>query len=385
MACGLGTILLCGSDVRLFSRHEGNRILFRADDFCVLTYRLVGEKKALIKVVLSGLGYMLAMGLAYLVSNPLLIYSGISQKYFEVLSEQFNVLSSGYGVVYEVGLISSWPSVLEYYGHWVFLLSILGVCIWGVIRGPNRLLQTIIITWMIPISILVFGFIHFKYQYWLPVILPMFSTLAVILPDKIEVRGLFTMKNNDSWAKRLLAGLVLSVVAVQFTSYVYSDAVWFNQRVHAAENSYAILFYNQALEALEPLPSGSYYVYHDVRMYVPETDGWVTEAIFELLDYDYLQQRNFDVVMLMQQRINDYLNPEVVGIDSEAFTRSQVFYKDANNGNLKGYHLVFRNDFGLIFVKDELYEANYVPPQKSVSHKYNQLVTSDRLSLQQSQ
>jgi hypothetical protein len=280
-----------------------------------------------------------------------------------VLSEQFNVLSSGYGVVYEVGLISSWPSVLECYGHWVFLLSILGVCIWGVIRGPNRLLQTIIVTWMIPISILVFGLIHFKYQYWLPVILPMFSTLAVILPDKIEVRGLFTMKNNDSWAKRLLAGLVLSAVAVQFTSYVYSDAVWFNQRVHAAENSSAILFYDQALEALEPLPSGSYYVYHDVRMYVPETDGWVTEAIFEPLDYDYFQQRNFDFVMLMQQRINDYLNPEVVGIDSEAFARSQVFYKDANNGNLEGYHLVFRNDFGLIFVKDELYEANYVPPK----------------------
>jgi hypothetical protein len=144
---------------------------------------------------------------------------------------------------------------------------------------------------------------------------------------------------------------------------VYSDAVWFNQRVHAAENSSAILFYDQALEALEPLPSGSYYVYHDVRMYVPETDGWVTEAIFEPLDYDYFQQRNFDFVMLMQQRINDYLNPEVVGIDSEAFARSQVFYKDANNGNLEGYHLVFRNDFGLIFVKDELYEANYVPPK----------------------
>jgi hypothetical protein len=208
-------------------------------------YLLVGwlaKKAPFLKVVLSGLGYVLAMGLAYLVSNPLLIYPGIRQKYFEVLRAQFKVLTTGYGVVYKVGLISSWPSILENYGHWVFLLATLGVCILGVIRGPNRLLQTIILTWAIPLSILVFGVISFKYQYWLPAILPMFSTLTVILPDKIDVRGMFAKKQKNSLLWRLVGGLILSVVAVQFVFFVYSDAVRFNQRVHAVENNPAILF-----------------------------------------------------------------------------------------------------------------------------------------------
>ena len=332
----------------------------------IFVYLLIGwlaRKRTIIQTMLSGMGYLVAMCLSYLVSNPLLVYPGIRQKYFEVMREQFNVLKSGYEVIYQIGLIPALKSAMDYFGHWLIWIAILGVCIWGIIRGPNRLLQTIILTWAIPVSVLVFGVIHFKYQYWLPVFLPLFSCLATILPEKSDIINMLSKLKRKVRVKKNLSGCILIIVIIQVVNYGISDFDRINQKIHATELNPAIPFYSLAINALEPLIGGSYYVYHDVRMYVPETPGWVTDAIFELLDYDYLKMRNFDVVMLMQERINDYLNPNIIGLDSEAFTRSQIFYEDANLGKLQGYHLVYRNNFGLVFVKEQLFESEYNPQE----------------------
>jgi hypothetical protein len=65
------------------------------------------------------------------------------------------------------------------------------------------------------------------------------------------------------------------------------------------------------------------------------------------------------VLLLIQQRIRDYLNPNSTGIDPALFARNQQFYRDADKGTLIGYHLVYRDAFGLIFVRDELYQKYY--------------------------
>jgi hypothetical protein len=94
-------------------------------------------------------------------------------------------------------------------------------------------------------------------------------------------------------------------------------------------------------------------------MYVPGTKNWKTDSTLKLLNYDYIFSNDFDVVMLMQQRIWDYTQSGAQGIEAEEFRLSQEFYRDANEEKLKGYHLVFRNDFGLVFVKDELYQQHF--------------------------
>ena len=63
--------------------------------------------------------------------------------------------------------------------------------------------------------------------------------------------------------------------------------------------------------------------------------------------------------LLLEQRIRDYLNPNVTGIDPALFARNQQFYRDADNQTITGYHLVYRDSFGLIFVRDELYQEYY--------------------------
>jgi hypothetical protein len=90
-------------------------------------------------------------------------------------------------------------------------------------------------------------------------------------------------------------------------------------------------------------------------MYVPGHENWNKEAIFEMLNYAYIDEKDFDMVYIMQQRIYDYLNPEVEGINEQKLEESRVFYKDANENHLRGYKLALRNDFGLLYVKEALY------------------------------
>jgi hypothetical protein len=113
------------------------------------------------------------------------------------------------------------------------------------------------------------------------------------------------------------------------------------------------------LTALKPLPDAKLHIYYDYRLYVPGNPGWVTATNFDLLEYNYIQQNHFDVLLLLDQRIRDYLNPNVTGIDPALFARNQQFYRDADNQTITGFHLVYRDSYGLIYVRDALYQQYY--------------------------
>jgi hypothetical protein len=174
----------------------------------------------------------------------------------------------------------------------------------------------------------------------------------LLLPDKVHPHG-------NAPLTRIVRVVVLLALFAQFSVFVGADFHTFETRLHREENSISIKFYDRVLVALKPLPDANLYVYYDYRMYVPGNPGWDTETNFDLLEYKYIQKNNFDVLLLLQQRIRDYLNPEAVGIDPALFARNQQFYRDADQATVKGYHLVYRDSFGLIFVADDLYQKYY--------------------------
>jgi hypothetical protein len=307
--------------------------------------------KKLLKAALSFIGIMV---LAYLVSNPFLISYWARQEYQMIFNKQMALLSEGYGIVYQKGLSGTWPLIHQYYGGCVFILTALAVVIWRIVKKPNKLLHTIILTWFIPLSIYVIWFSHFKYQYWLPVALPLFSSMAVILPEKIDLK---TCQKPTS--KNILAVLASIVLVAQLVMNISADIPAFQTRSQRTENNPEIAFNDESMTALVDLADTPLKVYFDYRLYVPEREPWTLETSYDLLSYNYVQENNYDALLLLQQRISDYLDPEVSGINPQQFANSQVFYADANQGSLQGYHLVFRNSTGLVFVKDDIYTSNF--------------------------
>jgi hypothetical protein len=296
--------------------------------------------------------FILSMALAYVAANPFLLSHWARTAYQYILNKQGGLLENGYGVVYLKGLAASWPLVHTSFGEIPFLLIALGAAMWGAWRGPNRLLHALILAWFVPLSVTVFFLTHFKFQYWMPVALPLFSSLVLFLPEKGHALvGTLLM--------RIARVAVLVALLAQFILFVNADVHTFGTRLHRADNNTSIKFYDQVLTSLKPLPNSKLHVYYDYRMYVPGKPGWNTETNFDLLEYNYIQKNHFDVLVLLEQRIRDYLSPDAVGIDPALFARNQQFYRDADNATINGYHLVYRNTFGLIFVRDELYQQYY--------------------------
>jgi hypothetical protein len=272
------------------------------------------------------------------------------------MQTQSALLTEGYEVVYRSGFGAATPIVSEYYGGWLLPLLMLGLTVWGALRGPRRRLQQLILAWFIPITIFVFFFSHFKYQYWLPVILPLYSSLALALPDsRDEARRWW----REQRPQALALGAVLLLTLGQFGLYLVNDVDRYNAQLQRAENNPAIAFYDDVQAALAPLPAGDYLVYHDVGVYLPPQPGWTTVDSFELLTYEYIQTGDFDILLLSQQRILDYLSPDAEGIDPAEFEAAQAFYRDADAGELDGYALVYRDAYGLIFVSRDLYATYF--------------------------
>jgi len=320
---------------------------------------IVLKKASWKRLLIMGAAFVLVMGVAYVAANPFLLSHWARTAYGYIFHKQTGLLSDGYGVVYEKGLAAAWPLMHQSYGELIFLLIALGTAIWGAWRGPQRLLHGLILAWFVPLTVVVLWVSHFKFQYWLPVALPLFSSLVLLLPERLA----FARSDNKfrlNWKSAGPVALAASlVVLVQFFLFLSQDIRSYNSDLHRADNNARIQFYDQTVKALEPLPAGPLHVYYDYRLYVPETSGWGAETNYDLLEYGYIQQGNFDVLLLLEQRLRDYLAPDATGIDPALFARNQQFYRDANNEAIKGYHLVLRNSIGLVFVRDDLYGQYY--------------------------
>lgn len=247
----------------------------------------------------------------------------------------------------------------RFFGSLIFLLISAGAAIWGAWRGPQRLLYGLILAWFLPVTIVVLWVTHFKFQYWLPAALPLISCMVGLLPEKFisETRSLKKSFFKD-WTS-VITFAAMAVVAVQFLFFVVKDVQIYAGDLHRENNNPRIHFYDQVVNALIPLSSRQISLYYDYRLYMPETPDWTTQTTFELLEYDYIGQNNFDVLVLLEQRIRDYLDPNATGIDPQIFARNQKFYRDAENEAIQGYHLIYRDFVGLVYLRDDLYQQYY--------------------------
>ncbi len=55
---------------------------------------------------------------------------------------------------------------------------------------------------------------------------------------------------------------------------------------------------------------------------MPDTPGWTVETSFDLLNYEYIETMDFDILFLEQQRILDYIQEGAVGVDPPRPSRS---------------------------------------------------------------
>lgn len=308
------------------------------------------------RVLSAALGFIVVMTLAFFASSPILLYAGARAQYLRTLIAESRLITLGYEVFNPPSLLQVTRILDEHFGGWLLFSAYVVAAAWAAARGPRRLLHTYILAWALPLAAYVFGATFLKFQYWMPAALPLLSSLVIALPAS-RAEAADWWRGQRGWA--LGAGLLLAVAVFSFAGFVQNSVGRYQAQLTRQENSASIAFYHRAAEALAPLPPSAYHVYADVTVYIPAGSEWVRTSRFETLDHEFIGSHGFQILLLMQQNILDYLNEDAIGLDPEQFAINQDFYRDADAGNIPGFRLVFRNSYGLVFVSEELYERYF--------------------------
>ncbi len=297
-----------------------------------------------------GILFITVMTISFVMANPFLLSEWGRVDYFSKIRGQSTVLSQGYGIVYPKGFSTIIKQLQLSYGHLVTItLAVLGN-VYGIIKSKSRRLYLLILAWCLPITIYLLTSVHYKFQYWLPVIVPLFSGLYVLLPQKHLIAG-------KLWGFRWVNYLTCVVLFVQTFVFGVAAVKAFEIRANRAESNPLITSFIKIEKQLSPIEKNDLLIYHDVRLYMPPKAGWRYESTTDLLSYNWIQSRNFDVLLLMQQRLYDYLQPDVIGVYEEEFATNQLFYKNAQAGSIEGYQLIDRDQTVLIFLSDKICDS----------------------------
>ena len=324
------------------------------------TYLLIGilsKKLTWGKAIAQAVLFVGIMAAAIVISNPFLLLQNQREEMIKTLTRQSRSMYEGWTLAYDVGP-ASWLNIIEeLYGQLIFVALAFVALILGIWHGENRTRHLLIATWALPLGLYMLFTTAIKpTHFFLPVLLPVYSSLIVLFEFPP-----FTAKKSRTPISWLWGGLILTVIAYQFSVNINKDVSLFREVLAREENENSLVFYD-VLEQ-EYLPhiqtDRQLKVFRDVRMYFPESPRWNVRTYWNS-KYSTIEKIKPDIIILWSQRILDYTSESAQqnAVDPAAFQDTYTFFVDADNDQLRGYRLIYRDNEGLMFVSDVLYE-NY--------------------------
>ncbi len=327
------------------------------------TYLLVGviskrlTWRTMMQRALLFVGVMLA---AIIISNPYLLLSSQAARMIRMMGNQSAAMSVGWTLSYAKGPASWFPIIEDLYGQLIFIalsLLALGLGIW---KSENRVRHLLIAMWSIPFGIYILYAIAIKpTHFFLPILLPIYSSMVVLFEFPP-----FSKPFTQKWIGYVSGALIFAIIGYQFIVYLQKDTALYREVLAREQQNESLVFYNRIeAEYLGRIQSDErIVVFRDVRMYVPQSPRWVLRTYWNS-DYTAIEQIKPDVIILWPQRIMDYTQEGARenAVDPVSFEDTYQFYVDADNERLRGYRLLYRDNAGLLFVTDVLYEQFFKP------------------------
>jgi hypothetical protein len=325
------------------------------------TYLLLGilsKKLTWSKAILYGAAFTGLMAITIIISNPFLLLSEQRNSMIKILSRQSRSMSEGWTLTYAKGP-GSWMNIIkDLYGQLIFIALAFISLVLGIWRGANRTRHLLIATWALPLGLYVLFTVAIKpTHFFLPVLLPMYSSLVVLFEFPP-----FSSEKTRLPLAWLWGGLVLTILAYQFILYVNKDIQLIREVLTREEHEESLAFYSVLERDYLPRITSDkkLTVFRDVRMYFPDNSRWNVRTYWNS-KYSTIEKIRPDIIILWAQRILDYTQEGALesAIDPNAFQDTYTFFVDAKNDRIRGYHLIYRNSEGLMFVSDAVYEQYF--------------------------
>jgi hypothetical protein len=163
--------------------------------------------------------FLLVFLLVFLITNPLLLIPQTRAQILKIQAQQNYFVREGWTDedIYQTGLSAWLPYFEEWYANAFILLFLLASVLYGILHGKQRLMNTLLLAWLLPYFIYLIFFVAVKpFHYPLPVMIPLFSAAlnffsdtpktksrTIYLPIRIAAIGLlvflFITNSLSSW------------------------------------------------------------------------------------------------------------------------------------------------------------------------------------------
>jgi hypothetical protein len=332
-------------------------VLFVVTYAVYFLYSLFSHRISLKKAVIFSSLFLALLIFVVVATNPLLllpIERGEIIEDFKILLQENTI---GFWVKGNTD-VSMFQQITQLYSSkytsfFLLLISFAGL-VYSFNRKETQALGLLIFTWAIGyLGYFLFFAATLRSHYLLPVALPVLSSLAVFLPGRL------LPEKNCKWVKYVAALVLLAGVVVQICANIVSGLEEVQSVINRESNSTSIQLYRDVnTELLSRLNlDRKVRIYRDWRAYVAQQDKYHIIYNWKLATYSYIQEINPDVIFLELENMRYFSDPAKVqvAIDPTRMEEMVAFYSDALNGQLVGYRLVKKTDFGSVFVKDDLY------------------------------
>jgi len=316
------------------------------------------------KAIVVAAQFVTIMFCTFVLVNPFLFWESERKFAWKTQSDLHDAMGAGFIVEYTSGPLDWYNLVVKKFSIPAFLLLSAVSVVIGALKGPRRLLNQLIIIWAVPfaIYILVALAIH-PGHFPVPILLPVFSSLPAYFtfftPPKLTGSFLDYLKRHALRLVMLVVGI--TIVAAQFSFSLSRDIPHYLSVLNREQNSRSLQFYEKInndyllhITLARPL-----IVFRDVGMYIPDSPKYEMHFKWGISNYNTIQKFNSEMLVLSKQHLYDYTQEGMLekGRDPD-FVLTYDFYKDALEGTVDGFTLLYQDDFGVVYLSTPLY-VNY--------------------------
>ena len=314
------------------------------------------------KAVIAAILFVSIMFSVFVLANPFLFWASERVFAFKTQSNLHDAMGSGFIVSYSDDPLI-WLRVFQtWYGLPIFILFALISAVIGAFKGERKLLNQLILFWSVPFMFYIaFALVIRAKHFPLPILLPVFSALPAYFilfePARFfKPIGEYLKKN----AIRLgLTFIGLLIVGAQVFFSLGRDTQLYTENLYREETSPTLKFYSKIEQDYlsKIVLDRQLVIFRDWMMYIPNSPAYKDYFKWGVSDYGIATKQDPDLLILNKQHLYDYTQPgQLEGAKDPDFALTVEFYKDALNGTVKDYTLLYQDDFGVVYIKTPLYD-----------------------------